>query len=205
MNSPGLPDKCTFKQLLFNPAVGALLVLGRHHNCDPPVSRLYWRRRGERQYRQLGKPEPNVSFESPVVALAVPVMYFNVWRYTKLRRDRGPVGKNKKTKGVSWAGDWLGVYRADLRNGTVHSVLDKKELEVMASNERSWVSSLISTSNDGRGLYSVIGLEQKVNTSTKLPGLGKVQLTAHVEYHLYSLDLEARKLRKVTALEGAFC
>lgn len=203
MSVSGLPGQCTCQQLLFNPAAGVLLVLGRPRGHAPPISRLYWRRRDATRYRPIGKPKPQMSFESPIVALTAPVMYFNVFRYTRLPKDRGLSGKAKG--GGAWAGDWVGVYRADLRNGTVQGVLGAKALNVMASSERAWVSSLIATSTDGRGFYGVIGIERKVNTSTKLPGRGSVRLTAHVDYVLCSLDLEARTLQRITTLEGAVC
>ncbi len=191
MRNLGLPEWSTIRQLLFNPVTGALIASIRVRNKDYPISRLYWRKKRERWYRQLGKPKANVSYESPVVAASVPFLFFNVTKYTKLSPNL-VVGVRKLRPRQLWAGDWVGVYQADLRNGTVCTVLEQETLRQLTGAHRAWITNLVAGWRDGRGLYCVVGLLAGPST----------QGQGGVAYYLCGIDLARRRLTKISRLES---
>ncbi len=203
MSDFGFPKRSTVKRLLFNPVSKAVAVSVRPRGETSPVTRLYWRRNNEGIYHQLGRPQANISFDSPVVATSAPFLFFNVIRYRKL--NAGMVKKKgRPSLGGLWGGDWVGVYRADLRDGKVQGVLNGTQLAAIVGIGQVWVSSLVLALEDGRGVYAVIGFPKAADMSTDLPGVGTVKLTKHVAYHLCKLDLKAKQLEKLTQLQGTF-
>lgn len=192
MSDLGLPRRSRVRQLLFNPVAGALIALIQARGGEnSPVSRLYWRKKSERRYRQLGKPKANVSYDSPAVAASTPFLFFNVTKYTKLNPSV-VVGARKLQPRQLWAGDWVGVYQADLRNGTVRTVLEQETLRQLTGAHRAWITNLVAGWRDGRGLYCVVGL---------LAGPG-TQGQGGVDYYLCGIDLVRRRLTKISRLEG---
>lgn len=173
--SPGIPAGCLWQHLLYNPASESIIV---EMKCVaerplPPVGRIFSRHKSLEAYEQVGNPPDDVSYQNPVTCAKEPILIFNSLKWNK-------------TSGV---GSWDGVYAFNLGAKELTVCVPKDKLSIQKSHVRSWISTLISLSDDGQILYVNVGIENAV------PG------GAVVDYYLASLDLAENKLELLSQLK----
>jgi len=175
--SPGIPAGYTAHRLLFNPVSETVVVelrrVGGEHLL---ATRLFMRQRNAEAYEQIGTPDENLSYESPVTCDKQPLVVFNSIRWDKSRTG----------------GDWAGIYAFNLHTRELALCVSKESLIFEEPHTRAWVSALIFLADDGRKLFVNVGIERP-------SGSGGV-----VNYHLASLDLTTKKVELIAPLKDVF-
>jgi len=139
----------------------------------PPLGRIFSRHKSLEAYEEIGNPAADVSYQNPVTCAKQPILIFNSLKWNK----------------TSGGGSWDGVYAFNLRAKELTVCVPKDHLSIQESHLRSWISTLISLSDDGQTLYVNVGIEKAV------PG------SAVVDYYLASLDLAENKLELLSPLK----
>jgi hypothetical protein len=170
--SPGIPAGYRWKTLLYNPATESIVIEMTQTNTGHlPMSRLFYRHKDAAAYEPIGNPFEDVSYESPVTCPGQPIVIFN---------------------SVKWAGGGGspdGAYSFNLRTKELAVCVPKDTLMIPEPHLRSWISALVSLSDDGRTLYLKIGIEKSVSGG------------AVVHYYLASLILAENKLDLLSVLK----
>ena len=125
------------------------------------------RRQDADRYEQIGDPAPDISYQTPVTCEKQPVVIFN-----SIKWDREGGGGNAD-----------GVYVFNLHTKELTVCIAKDTLTILEPHIRSWISTLISLSDDGQTLYVNVAIEEAV------PGEGVVH------YHLASVNLADNSLK----------
>ncbi len=176
--SPGMPAGYTWQQLIYNPASGTIIV-AMERPVDrplPPLGRLFMRHKDADAYEQIGDPADNVSYETPLTCEEQPIVIFNSIKWNKVRDGGTPDG----------------VYSFNLRTKQLTVCVPKDTLAIAEPHLRSWISTLISLSDDGQTLYANVGIEKAA------PG------GAVVQYYLASLALADNRLLLLSHLKDIF-
>jgi hypothetical protein len=173
--SLGIPVGYTWHHLLYNPASETIVV---EMKCPsnrplPPLGRLFMRRQDADRYEQIGDPAPDISYQTPVTCEKQPVVIFN-----SIKWDREGGG-----------GDPDGVYAFNLLTKELTVCVAKDTLTILEPHIRSWISALISLSDDGQTLYVNVAIEKAV------AGGGVVH------YHLASVTLADNSLKLLSQLK----
>ena len=92
------------------------------------------------------------------------------------------------TRWEGGGGDHDGVYALNLLNKELTLCLAKDTLNIAEPHRRSWISTLVSLSDDGQTLYLKVGMQP-------VSGVGVV------DYYLASLGLADRKLQLLSRLK----
>jgi hypothetical protein len=145
-NRPACPPGYTWQQLIYNPASGTIIV---EMQCPadrplPPLGRLFVRHKDADAYRQIGNPAADVSYETPITCEKHPIVIFNSIKWNK----------------VSGGGNPDGVYAFNLRTQELAVCVAKDKLAIPEPHLRSWISTLVSLSDDGQTLYAKVGIEK---------------------------------------------
>jgi hypothetical protein len=169
--SPGIPRGYRWKNLLYNPASERIIVeMARTDTGHLPMSRLFTRHKDAEAYELVGDPADDVSFESPVTCERQPIVIFS------------------STRWEGGGGDHDGVYMFNLLSKELKICVAKDTLNIPGPHVRSWVSTLVSLSDDARTLYLKVGIQA-------------VSGGGIVDYHLASLDLVNQKLQLLSRLK----
>lgn len=173
--SPGIPTGYRWQQLLYNPASETMVV---EMKCPPdqplpPLGRLFMRSKHADAYEQIGEPAADISYQTPVTCEKQPIVIFNSVKWNR----------------ASGGGDSDGVYAFNLRNKELTVCVAKDTLAILEPHVRSWISTLISLSDDGQTLWVNVGIERAI------PG------GAVVHYYLASLTLADNKLELLSHLK----
>ncbi len=170
--SPGIPAGYRWKNLLYNPASESIILeMARADTGHPRLSRLFTRHKDAAVYEPVGNPADDVSYESPVTCEKQQIVIFN---------------------SIKWAGgggNSDGVYLFNLKTKELTVRIAKDALTIAEPHLRSWISALVSLSDDGQTLYMKVGIEKPVS------GGGVV------EYHLASFALLDKKLELLSQLK----
>ena len=174
--SPGIPAGYAWQRLLYNPASKTIVL---EMKCPPnrplpSLGRLFMRRQGADGYEQIGDPAPDISYQTPVTCENQPIVIFN-----SIKWDREGGGGNAD-----------GVYAFNLNTKELTVCVAKDTLTIPEPHLRSWISTLISLSDDGKTLYVNVAIEKAV------PGGRGV-----VHYHLASLNLADNSLKILSQLK----
>jgi ClpA/ClpB-like protein len=173
--SPGIPAGYTWQRLLYNPA-SKTIVLEMKCPLDrplPPLGRLFMRRHNADGYEQIGDPAPDISYQTPVTCEKQPIVIFN-----SIKWDREGGGGNAD-----------GVYAFNLHTKELTICVAKDTLTILEPHTRSWISTLISLSDDGQTLYVNVAIEKAISGGRSV-----------VHYHLASLNLADKGLKILSQL-----
>src|SRR3972149_1135496 len=96
----GIPAGYGPKTILYNPPSRRVVVELRSVGDEYLPNRLYMRHEDDAEYHQIGFPEAEISYESPVVLLTQPTLFFNA---NRIVRSDNHVG-----------GNWEAVHSFDL-------------------------------------------------------------------------------------------
>jgi hypothetical protein len=173
--SPGIPVGYSWERILYNPASETIIA---EMSCVadrplPPLGRLFMRHKDADGYEQIGNPADDVSYGTPVTCEKQPIVIFNTVKWDKVRGGGTPDG----------------VYAFNLRTRELAVCVAKDSLAIPETHLRSWISALISLSDDGRTLFVNVGIEKAVPNG------------AIVHYYLASLDLEHKTLELLSLLK----
>jgi hypothetical protein len=169
--SPGIPAGHRWKNLLYNPASESIIVeMARTDTGHLPMSRLFTRHKDAAVYEQVGDPAADVSYQSPVTCERHPIIVFS------------------STKWEGGGGNHDDVYMFNLLTKELKVCVPKDTLNIPEPHLRSWVSTLVSLSDDARTLYLKVGIQT-------------VSVGGIVDYHLASLDLVNQKLQLLSRLK----
>jgi hypothetical protein len=133
----GLPEKSTVLSLLHNRAAKQTIAHVKLPDALP-THRLYWRPAGAIQYRPLGEPTPQQSFEFPVTCEQALVFLCVVeWQ---------PAG----------TGTSLGIFKVDLAATPLITSLDIADM----LPQGAWVHRLLRANDAGTCLQAVVALRE---------------------------------------------
>jgi hypothetical protein len=111
--SPGIPTGYTSHKLFYNPVSEMVIVevrrVGGQHLL---LTRLFLRHKEADSYQQIGTPDENLSYESPVTCDKQPLVVFN-----SIEWDKGRT-----------AGNWAGVYSFNLNTKELALCLSKETI-----------------------------------------------------------------------------
>ncbi|MFZ0797703.1 MAG: Clp protease N-terminal domain-containing protein [Terriglobales bacterium] len=170
--SPGIPAGYRWKNLIYNAASENVVIeMARKDTGHLPMSRLFARHKDAAGYEPVGNPADDVSYESPVTCEKQPIVIFNSMKW------------------AGGGGNPDGVYLFNLKTKELTVCTAKDALIIAAPHLRSWISTLVSLSDDGQTLYVKVGIEKPVS------GGGVV------EYHLASLALLDKKMELLSQLK----
>ena len=169
--SPGIPAGYRWKSLLYNPASESVIIeMARQDTGHLPMCRLFMRHKDAAGYEPLGNPSDDVSYECPVTCEKQPIVIFNSMRW------------------AGGGGSPDGVYMFNLKTKELTVCISKEASTTAEPHLRSWISTLVSLSDDGQTLYLKVGIEKPVS------GGGVV------EYYLASLSVLDKKLELLSRL-----
>ena len=169
--SLGIPRGYRWKNLLYNPASERIIVeMARTDTGHLPMSRLFTRHKDGEAYELVGDPADDMSYESPVTCERHPIIVFS------------------STKWEGGGGNHDDVYMFNLLTKELKVCVPKDTLNIPEPHLRSWVSTLVSLSDDARTLYLKVGIQT-------------VSVGGIVDYHLASLDLVNQKLQLLSRLK----
>ena len=172
--TPGIPPGYSWKNLLYNPASETIVIemacTGRGHL---PMSRLFARRKDAEVYEQIGQPGDDLSYEAPVTCEKHPIVVFN---------------------SIKWEGSGGnpdGVYLFNLITKELTLCLAKDTFNDAERRLSSWISTLVSLSDDGQTLYLKIGMHPFSRSGV-------------VDYYLASVGLADKKLQLLSRLKDVW-
>jgi hypothetical protein len=168
--SPGLPAGYTSHRLLYNSATETLILELRTSSAFHLLTRLFSRHKDKEAYEQIGSPDENVSYESPVTCDSLPVVMFN------------------STKWAKKGGNWDAVYSFNLHTKELEVCVSPQNLRLSEAHGRLWITELVSLSEDARTLYINIGVEKIVSGG----GI--------VHYYLAKVDLPDQEVTLLSRL-----
>jgi hypothetical protein len=173
----GIRGDVAFQRLLYNTPSDKLIAHVQHNPTSKPVSRLYVRDKSEQTYRMIGRPEKNISYDTPVTSQTSPILYFNIWK--------------SERKGY-W---WKGIGTANLKTGNVSTICKEEDLIWPNHCRGGWIRELTDMTNDEKGLLCVVGYELPHETEPE---------SWRVEYWLCDLRLETLTIENIAVLEASF-
>jgi Clp amino terminal domain, pathogenicity island component len=172
--SPGIPTGYTSHKLLYNPVSEMVIVelrrVGGEHLL---LTRLFLRHKEAESYQQIGNPDENLSYESPVTCDKQPLVVFNSIEWDKGRR----------------AGNWAGVYSFNLNTKELALCFSKETITCSEPLNRFWIVELIFLSDDGQKLYMNVGVQKAASGG------------AVVHYYLASVNLADKELELLSRLK----
>jgi hypothetical protein len=170
-NNPLAIRESRWKRTLYSHS--AKVVVAQFERDDSPrhTRSLYIRDAATLDYERLPAPDDATSYETPVVARSVPLVFFNVM----VQNEKG-------------GGNWLHVARANIITREIETVYAPPELAVFANSDpawpcRPWVAALFDVSDDGLILTCSIGLPEPLADGA-----------FRMNYSLFDLDLASRTL-----------
>ena len=134
--SPGMPAGYIWQQLLYNPASDTIVV---EMKCLadpplPPLGRLFMRHKHADAYEEIGDPTADISYQTPLTCEKQPIVIFNSIKWNRVRGGGAPHG----------------VHAFNLRTKELTVCVAKDILAIPEPHMRSWISTLVSLSDDGR-------------------------------------------------------
>jgi hypothetical protein len=132
----GLPEG-RIRRMLYNPRANAVIIALLASSSGLPVTRLYCRRHSWRKYRQIGRPESDETFDSPVTSQA-PYLFFLA---SKVFATPNGIGGQEPRLGI-----------AELANARV-TYVDARS----ADGSPFVLAELLGASPEGRSLYCSAG------------------------------------------------
>ena len=183
--SQGIPAGYAAQRLLYNTVSEALIVEMRSLN-QRPSGRLFVRRKDAEAYEQIGDPSEIVSYESPVTCEKHPIIVFN----------------SKESSEEGHGRHWAGVYSYNLNTKELFLCIAKGSLVIPEPHLRSWITELISLSDDAETLYCNLAIEKEGRPKQGGgalpygPGGG-----ATIDHRLASVNLKNNKLELLFSLK----
>jgi hypothetical protein len=166
-----------FNTLLYNEPAKTLIAHFQRKVADNHwVNELYTRQVDASGYAKIAAENDLLSFDHPITAAAVPMLYFNAIQWGK---DGG--------------GDWDSVRCIDLRSGQVTTVVSPITVATPAGYVGLWISALIAVDPDGQRLICNTGFERVVDERSK-----------HVDYWVCSLSVQNKMPQQIALLSDAF-
>lgn len=163
-----------FKALHYNEPARTLIAHFQRKN--DVVSALYTRQLDAAAYAKIAAENDLLSFDHPMTAASVPLLYFNAIQWAK---DRG--------------GDWDSVRCLDLRSGQLTTVVSPATVAIPSGYVGLWISSLMAVDPDGRRLLCTVGFERVVDERSK-----------HVDYWVCALPVQNPVPQQIALLTDAF-
>jgi hypothetical protein len=145
-----LHDRAVYRpqRLLYNAASGSLIQ--ELHAAEASYlfpSRVFVRYKDSTAFEQIANPPQGVCYESPVTCETRPIVAFNSIRW-------------KESEPGHWSTKWDGVYSFDLNSKELVLRLSDKNLRLDEPHLGTWITELVSLSEDAEQLYVKVGVEK---------------------------------------------
>ncbi len=168
--SPGLPAGYTSHRLLYNNAAETLILELRASSRFLLPTRVFVRHKDKEAYEQIGSPDEEVSYESPVTCESLPLVMFNSLK-------RGKTGA-----------DWEGVFSYNLNSNELRLCISPQHLRFAEAHGRLLISELVSLSEDAQTVCVNIAVEKIVSGG----GI--------IHYYLAKVDLRDQQVSLLSRL-----
>jgi hypothetical protein len=174
----GIPPGYGFKQLLFSPATGVLIVQAQSAGKNWRPERLYFRHIESDKYNPIGQPTDLISQDCPFVHPSKPLLVYNSLKHSFSVDVQGE---------ERHSADWHSLNLFNVESGVEIESINRETLTLPSGIVRGWISTLIGFSDSG--LFVQAGLSKE---------------GSRMDYVVAELDLSRHVLKPIVALPATF-
>ena len=147
----------------------------------PHVSRIFWRRPEDKKYSMIPVADENHSLDSCFPSISSETVYYTLMHWKK------PEGHK------SFGGHWVSLNSFCLKTKTEKVLVSPINLEEMTGTKYPWISKIVHISPMESEIDVIAGIQRP-----------EIEGRSEMEYAVYRLDLNQRKIVHRFSMSGVF-